>query len=235
MLNSYETQPVSYDPHMNSYRLVSHMILVLTSLTVMQLGIVFGIAAYLQDNCSLFQLQQPGSSGSGARLILIRCVGHQGVMQLARQSGPKQNINFLRCTNCRGCKECSQPVPLVITEGTGGSGCPAEVAAKAEALHAEVLLSKKQKQQAAGTAGSSSRASEPAPPTSDNSNPVLVECGVCHRKPGDPGVPATLKLCGRCQQVRYCSTECQRKDWKLGHKILCQFWFSRKEARQQPK
>jgi hypothetical protein len=54
------------------------------------------------------------------------------------------------------------------------------------------------------------------------SNPALTECAVCRRKPGDPGVPATLKLCGGCQAVRYCSTECQRQDWKLGHKAMCQ-------------
>jgi hypothetical protein len=51
---------------------------------------------------------------------------------------------------------------------------------------------------------------------------ALVECATCHRKPGDPGVPATLKLCGGCQAVRYCSAECQRKDWKLGHKVVCE-------------
>jgi hypothetical protein len=45
---------------------------------------------------------------------------------------------------------------------------------------------------------------------------------VCRRKPGDPGAPATLKLCGGCQGVRYCSSECQRKDWKMGHKAVCQ-------------
>jgi hypothetical protein len=44
-------------------------------------------------------------------------------------------IKALQCTDCSGCKDCRQPVPLVIPEGTGGSGCSAEVAAKAEALH----------------------------------------------------------------------------------------------------
>jgi hypothetical protein len=48
-----------------------------------------------------------------------------------------------------------------------------------------------------------------------------VECAVCHRRPGDPGVPATLKLCGGCRMMRYCSTDCQRKDWKLGHRVMC--------------
>jgi hypothetical protein len=196
----------------------------------------------MQNNCSLFQLQQPGSSAAGSsvggRLSFIRCVGHKGVMQLAKQSFPDHNMQFLRCSNCRGCKDCRQPLPLVIPEGTGGSGCSAEVAERAQILHAQVQHSiKKQKQQAAGTAGSSSsssRASPPAPPTSDNANPALVECAVCHRKPGDPGVPATLKLCGGCQTVRYCSGECQKKDWKLGHKTFCQIWARAKETRQQP-
>jgi hypothetical protein len=68
-----------------------------------------------------------------------------------------------------------------------------------------------------GTGASASAATAP-------SNPALVECAVCHRKPGDPGVPATLKLCGSCQRTRYCSTECQRRDWKLGHKEMCKFY-----------
>ena len=32
--------------------------------------------------------------------------------------------------------------------------------------------------------------------------------------------PAT-KLCSRCQQVYYCSPECQRKDWKFHKKNVC--------------
>ncbi|VDB92107.1 unnamed protein product [Peniophora sp. CBMAI 1063] len=35
--------------------------------------------------------------------------------------------------------------------------------------------------------------------------------------------PADLKSCGGCKQARYCSTECQKNDWrKGGHKLLCQ-------------
>jgi hypothetical protein len=128
-------------------------------------------------------------------------------------SALQRNIKALKCTNCRGCEECRQPVPLVIPEGTGGSGCSAEVAAKAEALHAALYRSSK--------SASAGKAAGGGTQSSTDANSALVECAVCHRKPGDPGVPATLKLCGGCHAARYCSTECQRKDWKMGHKEFC--------------
>jgi hypothetical protein len=33
--------------------------------------------------------------------------------------------------------------------------------------------------------------------------------------------------------TRYCSAECQRKDWKLGHKGICQEYQSAKKALAQ--
>jgi hypothetical protein len=39
-----------------------------------------------------------------------------------------------------------KPVPLKVPEGTGGSGCSAEVAAKAEALHAALDRDRKCRQ-----------------------------------------------------------------------------------------
>jgi hypothetical protein len=135
-------------------------------------------------------------------------------------SAPRDNIQALKCTNCRGCQECKQPVPLVIPEGTGGSGCSAEVAAKAAALRAALYRSS-EKAGAGKAAGGSTHSSADA-------NPALVECAVCRRKPGDPGVPATLKLCGGCHTTRYCSAECQRKDWKMGHKEVCKVYGSMK-------
>jgi hypothetical protein len=107
-----------------------------------------------------------------------------------------------------------KPFPLKVPEGTGGSGCSAEVAAKAEALRAALYRSS-ESASAGSAAGGSTQSSTDA-------NPAAVVCAVCRRKPGDPGVPATLKLCGGCKNARYCSTECQRKDWKLGHKGMCQ-------------
>jgi hypothetical protein len=126
---------------------------------------------------------------------------------------PENSIKALKCTSCSGCNECKQPVPLVIPEGTGGSGCSAEVAAKAEALHAALVRSNE--------SASAGKAAGGGIQSSTAANPALVECSVCHRKPGDPGVPATLKLCGGCRMTRYCSTECQRKDWRMGHKEVC--------------
>jgi hypothetical protein len=32
-----------------------------------------------------------------------------------------------------------------------------------------------------------------------------------------------LKCCGRCKLVHYCSAECQKIDWKAGHKKTCKF------------
>jgi hypothetical protein len=158
---------------------------------------------------------------------------HKGVRHLALE--PYADTMIVKCSNNNGCKECRQPVPLVIPEGTGGSGCSAEVAGKADALRAAAMskassskAGTSEAQQVGGTVGGGAR-SDGGRGTSEPANPALVECAVCHRKPGDPGVPATLKLCGGCQVTRYCSTECQRKDWKMGHKSVCQ---SYQQARQ---
>lgn len=40
-------------------------------------------------------------------------------------------------------------------------------------------------------------------------------CARCHK--GGP----ELKKCQRCSAVVYCSQECQRADWKAGHKLAC--------------
>jgi hypothetical protein len=47
------------------------------------------------------------------------------------------------------------------------------------------------------------------------SNPAgghSIRCNVCHK--------GGKKTCGRCQRVKYCSRECQLKDWK-NHKTHC--------------
>jgi hypothetical protein len=195
------------------------------------------LSSHIQKYCSFFQLDHPGFLPDGASLSLLWCTGHRGVMRMQSIPG-NSSYKVLRCNNCSGCKECRQPTPVVVPEGTGGSGCSAEVGAAAEALHAQPLHRTKQRQEqqsAGGTADSSTRSSEPAAGTSDAAppvNPALVECATCHRKPGDPGVPATLKLCGGCQHTRYCSAECQKRDWKLGHKVVCQHLTSEGRSRR---
>jgi hypothetical protein len=189
---------------------------------------------HTQDKCSLMQVQSC-TVLTGATINFENCVGHRGMAKL--KSHPAQGIKAVKCTNCIGCKECKQPVPLTIPESIGGSGCTAEVAAKAEALR-QLATSKASAsrssaagaQQQGGSAGAGGDASKAAgfgtaaSEASAPSNPALVECAVCHRKPGDPGVPAALKLCGGCKHICYCSAECQRKDWKLGHKEICEEW-----------
>ncbi|KAF4981826.1 hypothetical protein FZEAL_2453 [Fusarium zealandicum] len=43
-------------------------------------------------------------------------------------------------------------------------------------------------------------------------------CRSCGKPEGPKGV--TLKKCSRCQEVKYCSAECQKKDWK-NHRMEC--------------
>ena len=47
-----------------------------------------------------------------------------------------------------------------------------------------------------------------------------VYCAACRREDKEV-LPLTLKSCSRCKAVWYCGKECQRKDWKDGHKIDC--------------
>jgi hypothetical protein len=113
-----------------------------------------------------------------------------------------------------------KPPPLIISKSTGGSGCSAGVASKAEALHAALCRSSEAATAGTGSTGSAGGSTQ----AGTAANSALVECAVCRRKPGDPGVPATLKLCGGCKSARYCSEECQRKEWKMGHKGMCQLY-----------
>ncbi len=53
----------------------------------------------------------------------------------------------------------------------------------------------------------------------------LMSCVTCAKEDRD-----LLKLCSRCQNVYYCSHECQKADWKA-HKSLC----SRAVASRLPK
>ena len=42
--------------------------------------------------------------------------------------------------------------------------------------------------------------------------PRCAGCGV---------VAPHLRSCGACRSVAYCSTDCQRKHWRAGHKREC--------------
>jgi hypothetical protein len=186
----------------------------------------------MQNKCSIFQVVVAWAvqMGGNASIKFGLCTVHKGVRRLKYE--PHADIRIVRCTNCNGCKECKQLVPLVIPQGTGGSGCSAEVAAQAEALLVAALskpgTAGAQQVGGTGAGGSNDGGRGTSDPSSSGSaatapaNSALVECAVCHRKPGDPGVPATLKLCSGCKVTRYCSAECQRKDWKMGHKAVCQ-------------
>jgi hypothetical protein len=203
------------------------------------------LCVHVQDKCSLMQVQTPAED-TGGHISFERCVGHRGMMKLL--TTPPLSIKARKCTNCSGCKDCKQPVPLIIPETIGGRGCKAAVEARAEALrqlavdeanasHSNAGGTEHDNQgnwqpgnAAAGGSNQETRVNTPESAVLASSNPALVECAVCHRKPGDPGVPATLKLCGGCQQVRYCSAECQRKDWKLGHKAMCERISKRNKA-----
>ncbi|XP_078663400.1 uncharacterized protein LOC144906710 isoform X2 [Branchiostoma floridae x Branchiostoma belcheri] len=47
----------------------------------------------------------------------------------------------------------------------------------------------------------------------------LLRC--CNPTCGKPGYRSTLKLCGRCKLTRYCSRDCQKQHWSVGHKKSC--------------
>ncbi|XP_019634491.1 PREDICTED: tankyrase-2-like [Branchiostoma belcheri] len=47
----------------------------------------------------------------------------------------------------------------------------------------------------------------------------LLRC--CNPTCGKPGYRATLKLCAQCKLTRYCSRDCQKQHWTVGHKKCC--------------
>ncbi|KAH8767719.1 hypothetical protein BGZ57DRAFT_923204 [Hyaloscypha finlandica] len=53
---------------------------------------------------------------------------------------------------------------------------------------------------------------------SSSSSAPISKCASCSALETDPEKP--LKPCAKCQTVRYCSRDCQKKDWKL-HKKIC--------------
>ena len=51
----------------------------------------------------------------------------------------------------------------------------------------------------------------------DSLTPTPLQCYWCLRS----GANVKLTLCGSCQQIDYCSRECQKADWKSYHKAEC--------------
>ncbi|XP_019633667.1 PREDICTED: tankyrase-2-like [Branchiostoma belcheri] len=47
----------------------------------------------------------------------------------------------------------------------------------------------------------------------------LLKC--CNPTCGKRGHRSTLKLCAQCKLTRYCSRDCQRQHWSVGHKKCC--------------
>lgn len=54
----------------------------------------------------------------------------------------------------------------------------------------------------------------------------LIVCGSCQ---APEGLATKHKQCSACKSVYYCSVECQRVDWKAGHKSRCKELQSRKK------
>ena len=59
--------------------------------------------------------------------------------------------------------------------------------------------------------------------------PSVRKCGYCQIKSSD-----NLKLlrCSGCKILFYCSSECQRKHWRLIHKEHCKVWKTKYECKQ---
>lgn len=51
----------------------------------------------------------------------------------------------------------------------------------------------------------------------DKADEEPIVCASCKKPQGT----TKFQVCSRCKRVLYCSKECQVKDWKAGHKIVC--------------
>ena len=52
----------------------------------------------------------------------------------------------------------------------------------------------------------------------EGKGPIGKTCNACQ---APEGTTLKHKICSACKQVFYCSPECQRADWKAGHKEQC--------------
>jgi hypothetical protein len=58
-------------------------------------------------------------------------------------------------------------------------------------------------------------------------DPHIVVVHTC-ASPGCQQIAVSMKQCGRCRAVRYCSQECQTVHWKRGHRQVCRPRASKK-------
>jgi len=56
-------------------------------------------------------------------------------------------------------------------------------------------------------------------PSSIIGHSVLAQCHCCGQL---ESAPRTFQSCRQCRQVYYCSRDCQKKQWKAGHKLECE-------------
>ena len=56
-------------------------------------------------------------------------------------------------------------------------------------------------------------------------------CQTCNAQSTDESV--TLSQCSRCKVVKYCSVDCQKQDWKAGHKKQCAEFVKETNAEPQ--
>ncbi|KAJ3039591.1 SET and MYND domain-containing protein 3 [Rhizophlyctis rosea] len=52
-------------------------------------------------------------------------------------------------------------------------------------------------------------------------------CHWCLKPAIEPTTTPKQPRCSACQRAKYCGAECQKRDWKAGHKVLCPFWKKR--------
>ncbi|XP_021369225.1 uncharacterized protein LOC110460574 isoform X2 [Mizuhopecten yessoensis] len=68
--------------------------------------------------------------------------------------------------------------------------------------------------------------SNPTHQPSKQFNNMENKCEVCDKK------TSSLRRCSACQQVYYCSTVCQREDWKRQHRVKCKEIQKREQTEQ---